>query len=172
MEGSTGTIPLIEVFGLLVALVAALFGAWAGAFLALRRTKGERAFNLQVDWYRETLLGLKCFAEAASPADAMLLEHFHGAATRVPVSATAYPHRREGYNLGIFAQWMDPDLTERWVAWARTTYDGLKPHYADARYSNYLGDDEPPEEIDWAYGPNLRGSGRSRRGTIPTTSSI
>jgi FAD/FMN-containing dehydrogenase len=71
------------------------------------------------------------------------------------VGATAYPHRREGYNLGIFAEWMDPDLTDRCVAWARQTYEAMEPYFADARYVNYLGDDEPSEETGSAYGPNL-----------------
>jgi FAD/FMN-containing dehydrogenase len=94
------------------------------------------------------------FAEAPSPMDAVLLEHFHGAATRIPVEATAYPHRRVGYNLGIFAEWMGPELTEPCVAWARRTYAALEPYFADARYVNYLDDDEP-EEMGSVYGPNL-----------------
>lgn len=98
---------------------------------------------------------VESFAEAPSPADAILLEHFHGAATRIPVDATAYPHRREGYNLGIFAEWMDPDLTDRCVAWARQTYEAMEPYLADARYVNYLGDDEQSKETGSAYGPNL-----------------
>ena len=95
------------------------------------------------------------FAEAPSPMDAILLEHFHGAATRIPVEATAYPHRRVGYNLGIFAEWMDPKLTDPCVAWARKTYAAMEPYFADARYVNYLDDDEPPEDMGSVYGPNL-----------------
>jgi len=94
------------------------------------------------------------FAEAPSPMDAILLEHFHGAATRIPVDATAYPHRRVGYNLGVFAEWMGPKLTEPCVAWARQTYAAMEPYFADARYVNYLADDEPTE-MGSVYGQNL-----------------
>ncbi len=96
------------------------------------------------------------FAEAPSPADAMLLEHFHGAATRVPPETTAYPHREEGYNFAILSEWMDPDLSDACVSWARETYEAMTPHFASARYVNYLGDDEAPEELGAAYGPNLQ----------------
>ena len=34
-----------------------------------------------------------------SPMSGMLLEHFHGAVSRVPVEATAFPHRSPGFNL-------------------------------------------------------------------------
>jgi len=94
------------------------------------------------------------FAEAPSPMDAILLEHFHGSATRIPVDATAYPHRRVGYNLGVFAEWMGPKLTEPCVAWARQTYAAMEPYFADARYVNYLADDEPTE-MGSVYGQNL-----------------
>ena len=38
------------------------------------------------------------FVACPSPMSGLLLEHIHGAATRVGVSETAFPHRREGYN--------------------------------------------------------------------------
>ena len=55
---------------------------------------------------------------------ALLLEHFHGAATRVAPTATAFPHRSVGYNFLIVSEWMDPAATDANVAWARDTYDG------------------------------------------------
>ena len=39
------------------------------------------------------------FASVPSPMTVMLLEHFHGAVTRVGVTDTAVPHRAEGWNL-------------------------------------------------------------------------
>ena len=98
---------------------------------------------------------IESFADAPSPMDAVLLEHFHGEATRIPVDATAYPHRRVGYNLGIFAEWMGPELTEPCVAWARRTYAAMEPYFAKARYVNYMGDDEPVDDMGSVYGPNL-----------------
>ena len=40
------------------------------------------------------------------------------------------------------------------TAWARETYDAMKPFTGSGRYSNYLGDDETPDVAAAAYGPN------------------
>ncbi len=98
---------------------------------------------------------VECFKEAPSPMDALLLEHFHGEVIRVPVEATAYPHRREGYNFVCASEWMDPGMTESCKAWARQTYEAMAPFYASAQYVNYLGDDVSAEQLATAYGPNL-----------------
>jgi FAD/FMN-containing dehydrogenase len=92
------------------------------------------------------------FAECPAPMGAMLLEHFHGAVTRVPVADTAFPHRTAGYNLLIIAEWMDPSHGDASIAWARKTYEAMRPYMAPGRYVNYLGDDEAPESVAAAYG--------------------
>ena len=84
----------------------------------------------------------------------MLLEHFHGAATRVEVGDTAFPHRADGYNFLVLAEWMDPAQTDRCIAWARETYAAMKPFMASGRYVNYLADDETGDPVAAAYGPN------------------
>ena len=94
------------------------------------------------------------FATCPSPMSGILVEHVHGAVTRVGVTETAFPHRREGYNLLVLSEWLDPAETERNVAWARETYDAMQPHCADARYVNYLDTDETGAAVRAAYGPN------------------
>lgn len=42
----------------LAALIAAFFGSWVGAQLALSRFKKERAFDRQLDWYERMIRGL------------------------------------------------------------------------------------------------------------------
>jgi hypothetical protein len=96
------------------------------------------------------------FRACPAPMSAMLLEHFHGAVTRVPANATSYPHRREGYNLLIAAQWMDPSQSPACIAWAKSAYDAMRPYMTDARYVNYMADDTPDDAIAHAYGPNYR----------------
>ena len=49
---------------------------------------------------------IDCFARCPTPMGQLLLERIHGAATRVGVDETAFPHRREGYNFLVLAQWM------------------------------------------------------------------
>ena len=97
---------------------------------------------------------IEAFAAVPSPMSAVLLEHFHGAVTRVPVAETAVPHREVGYNLLVPAVWSDPAATDDNVAWARATYDSFRPYLADRRWLNYLGDDDPADAVRAAYGPN------------------
>ena len=42
------------------------------------------------------------------------------------------------------------------MAWTRETYDRMKPFLGNARYVNYLGDDETGDALACAYGPNYR----------------
>jgi FAD/FMN-containing dehydrogenase len=94
------------------------------------------------------------FARCSSPMSQMVLEHFHGAATRVGVSDTAFPHRREGYNFLTASQWMDPSYTQPGIAWARESYAAMQPFFAEGRYVNYLGFDEGDDPAAAAYGPS------------------
>ena len=84
----------------------------------------------------------------------LLIEHLHGAATRVGETDTAFPHRSDGHNALIASQWQDPSETERNVAWTRETYSALEPYMAAGRYVNYLGEDEGEDPVAAAYGPN------------------
>jgi FAD/FMN-containing dehydrogenase len=116
---------------------------WKSSFLA---DLSDDAIDIMVE----------CFGRCPTPMGQMLLEHFHGAATRVKVGETAFPHRADGYNLLVLAEWMDPALTDRCIAWARETYAAMQPFMAAGRYANYLGDDETGEPAAAAYGSNYR----------------
>jgi FAD/FMN-containing dehydrogenase len=94
------------------------------------------------------------FASCPSPMSAILLEHFHGAVTRVGREETAVPHRSAGYNLLIPSVWLNPATTDANIAWTRETYAALEPERTEGRWLNYYGDDEDPSELDAAYGPN------------------
>jgi FAD/FMN-containing dehydrogenase len=98
---------------------------------------------------------IECFASCPSSMDHVMLEHLHGAATRVAATDTAFPHRAPGYDLLVISEWMDRADTERCTAWARETYAAMQPFMAPGRYVNYLGADE--------------GGDQSRRLTVPTT---
>jgi FAD/FMN-containing dehydrogenase len=97
---------------------------------------------------------IACFARCPTPMGQLLLEHVHGAAVRVGVKETAFPHRTEGYNFLVLSQWMDPAMTDRCITWARETYAEMEPFAGAGRYVNYLGDDEPGDPAPAAYGPN------------------
>jgi FAD/FMN-containing dehydrogenase len=96
------------------------------------------------------------FASVPSPMTAIMLEHFHGAVTRVGVTDTAVPHRAEGWNLLIPSVWVDPAATGENIAWTRETHRAFGPHLDEARWLNYLGDDQLGDAVRAAYGPNYQ----------------
>ncbi len=90
------------------------------------------------------------------PTSAILVERFHGAASRVPVEATAYALRHDGFNVLVVGQWMDPALGDATTAWVRETFAAVQPFVGPRRYMNYLGADEDADAAATAaYGPNL-----------------
>jgi len=97
-----------------------------------------------------------CFARCPSPMSHLLIEHLHGAATRVAISDTACPHRTAGYNFLVLCQWSQPADTLRCVQWARETYDAMRPFMSATHYVNYLDDDEGQDAASAAYGPNYQ----------------
>ena len=102
----------------------------------------------------DTLIG--SFERCPTPMGQIILEHFHGAVTRVAPTATAFPHRAPGYDMLILSEWMDPADSDRSIAWARETYGAMNAFLAPGRYVNYLDDEEPGDPVAAAYGPNFK----------------
>jgi len=98
------------------------------------------------------------FAAAPSPMSGLLLEHFHGAATRVGATDTAFPHRAVGYNFLAVGEWVDASTTAANVAWTRDAYAAMAPHFAAGRYANYLNAEEvgAADAVTAAFGPNWK----------------
>ena len=96
------------------------------------------------------------FAACPSPMSALVLEHIHGAATRVGPTETAFPLRTPGYNLLAVGEWMDAGASAANIAWVRDSYDAMAPHFAAGRYANYLNVDEVGERtaVAAAFGKN------------------
>ena len=94
------------------------------------------------------------FQRRATPLTHFVLEHMHGAATRVPQTAAAFPHRTPSYNLGAFSIWdnaKDEDASREWVG---GFWQAAKPHLTGGVYVNYLGQ-EGADRVREAYGPNF-----------------
>ncbi|HYZ34014.1 MAG TPA: FAD-binding oxidoreductase [Crenalkalicoccus sp.] len=97
---------------------------------------------------------IDCFAACPTPMGQLLIEHFHGAVTRIGVADTAFPHRAEGYNMLVLSEWTDPARTEACIAWARDSFAALRPYAGAGRYVNYFDADERGDAVAAAYGPN------------------
>jgi hypothetical protein len=93
------------------------------------------------------------FSACPSPMSQIVIEHFHGVASRVPVTDTACSMRVTGFNVVIVSQWMDPKENDRHIAWCRSVYSTLGPYLGTTRYVNYLDHDEA-DAAAIAYGPN------------------
>jgi len=114
---------------------------WKSSFLT---ALSDEAIDTMID----------CYARCPSPMSQLLLEHFHGAAARVGVGETAFPHRTVGYNFLVLGQWLDPADGERCMVWTLETFAAMQPFMASGRYVNYLGDEDDNEQVAAAYGSN------------------
>ncbi|HKV84963.1 MAG TPA: BBE domain-containing protein, partial [Ktedonobacterales bacterium] len=89
-----------------------------------------------------------------SPLSQIIIQHMHGAATRVDPTATAYSLRQEQHIVGIFAGWVDgPD--EPHVAWTRKLWETLRPYALDGVYINFLGPQDGAAGVRASYGQNF-----------------
>jgi FAD/FMN-containing dehydrogenase len=83
----------------------------------------------------------------------VVIEHMHGAASRVPATQTAFGLRRVHYSINIAAAWTDPAMAEKCIDWAREFASILEGFGASDSYVNYLGD-EGMSAVRASYGPN------------------
>jgi FAD/FMN-containing dehydrogenase len=94
--------------------------------------------------------------ERPSPQALVALRQFGGAVGRVPMEATAYPHRRALYNLSIDTTWDDPADDERMIAWTRQGWQTMHDRAGGGGvYLNFAGLGEENDALAQAgYGAN------------------
>jgi FAD/FMN-containing dehydrogenase len=83
----------------------------------------------------------------------VVLEHMHGAASRVPVEQTAFGLRRVHYSINIMPGWTDPSMAEKCITWAQAFASALNAFGASDAYVNYLGE-EGSSAVKASYGAN------------------
>ena len=83
----------------------------------------------------------------------VVIEHMHGAASRVPVPQTAFGLRRVHYSINIMPSWSDPAMAETCITWAQDLASALTSFGASDAYVNYLAD-EGPSAVKASYGAN------------------
>ncbi len=89
-----------------------------------------------------------------SPECEIFVGQLGGAINRVPVGATAYPHRDVQFVLNVHTRWTDPGQDKKCVAWARELFDRMAPHATGGVYVNFMPEDETQRVRAGAYGPN------------------
>ncbi|QJP13665.1 FAD-binding oxidoreductase [Starkeya sp. ORNL1] len=90
---------------------------------------------------------------AASPLTGTIVQVLGGAASLPAGDDTAYAPRRELYNIGIEARWIDATENAGHVDWARNFARALERYSSRAYMLNFLSD-EGPEAIRDAFGAN------------------
>ncbi|WP_082690180.1 BBE domain-containing protein [Leptolyngbya sp. NIES-2104] len=82
------------------------------------------------------------------------IHHFHGVASRVGVSETAFALRQDHLMMEIIAAWnpQSPD-EQRHLRWAQHISQALKPYAFNGGYINLL-DQEEQEQVPLAFGSN------------------
>ena len=88
-----------------------------------------------------------------SPRSVAILEHAHGAVSRVPVDATAFPSRAAAFDLVLISIWPDAQEDQRHIDWTREFFAAMQPWSAGSVYVNSLDQDDA-DRVPEAYGAN------------------
>ncbi|MDV2997496.1 MAG: 6-hydroxy-D-nicotine oxidase [Chroococcidiopsis sp. SAG 2025] len=90
-----------------------------------------------------------------SPFSTINIHHFHGVASRVGVSETAFALRQDHLMIEIIAAWetQSPDEEQRHLQWAQHISRSLAPYAFKGGYINLL-DREEQERVPFAFGSN------------------
>jgi FAD/FMN-containing dehydrogenase len=89
-----------------------------------------------------------------SPECEVFIGHLGGAMNRVPVDATAYPHRDVQFVMNVHTRWRDSSQDAECIAWARSLFDAMVPHATGGVYVNFMPGDESQRVAKGAYGAN------------------
>ena len=99
---------------------------------------------------------LQYSAKLPTPVSNIAFQQMHGAASRVPVSATAFPHRYDHHDLLVHPATDNPIDKDKIIGWTRECWEALKPFVERAVYVNALEDglEEGELRVREAYGAN------------------
>jgi FAD/FMN-containing dehydrogenase len=91
-----------------------------------------------------------------TPLSAIAFQQLHGAAGRVGVDETAFPHRYDHHSFYVHPGTEDPADCQKMVRWAREGWEAVQPFAEPAMYVNGLEDarEEGEQRVREAYGPH------------------
>lgn len=132
------------------------YTAWQAAFDPLL-TEGARNYWKSHNFTELSDGALDILADFAGrlPSDEteIFIAHLGGAASRIDVEATAYPHRDAEFVMNVHGRWREPSDDDAVIGWARELFDATAPHASGSVYVNFLTEDEA-DRVEAAYGPN------------------
>ena len=100
----------------------------------------------------ETLIEFR--SARPSPLALLVIQHVHGAASRVGPTETAFALREEHYAVQIMTAWEEGEASKH-IAWARACWKALEPFATREAYLNLMSDaGEEPVLVQTAYGAN------------------
>ncbi len=104
-----------------------------------------------------------------SPLTQVILQHVHGAASRVDPAGTAFALREEHYPLQIMTAWDEDTASDTYIQWTRALWKAMEPFAVDGTYINFLGsDEEGPAPVRASYGANYERLVALKNGYDPT----
>jgi len=118
------------------------FNYWKSAFLS---ELSDASLEIMVD----------AMHRCPSSMSGLGIVPYLGAVARVDTAATAFAHRAPGYSLLIVSQWTNRRETEQNIAWARETFESLRPYMTDRSYVNNLTA-EDGQKVHEVWGANYR----------------
>ena len=141
------------------------FAAWQTAFDPLL-TPGARNYWKSHDFTALTDEVVEILLDYAgrlpSPECEIFVGHLGGAVNRVPIEATAYPHRNVEFVLNVHTRWTDPAQDQTCVGWARKFFDATAPYATGGVYVNFMPGDEVDRIPSGAYGPGYARLARAK----------
>jgi FAD/FMN-containing dehydrogenase len=96
---------------------------------------------------------VRCAEKCSSARTMTVLEHGHGAVSRVAPDATAFPIRQHQFDLVVLSLWENPNDDMAQISWTRRFYQAMQPWSAAMVYVNALSDDDGGRVAE-AYGVN------------------
>lgn len=118
------------------------------------RNYHDAAYSVRIfsDAAIDTLLAW--FEQRTSPLSSVVIQHVHGAASRVAVDATPFALRYDHYAVLHSSAW-ETGTAEAHERWAEQSRAAMAPFASQGTYVNFLGD-EGDEAVRASYGVNYR----------------
>ena len=133
------------------------FAGWQAAFDPLL-TPGARNYWKSHDFKKLDDGLIKVLLDAVeklpTPECEIFIANLGGAINRLPVNATAYPHRDVEFVMNIHTRWREAAQDAACIQWAREVFEAAAPFATGGVYVNFMPGDEMQRVPKGAYGAN------------------